>query len=93
MERCDVSLGLSPITLANYTRVGYSDLVRGQDYFVRSWQRGPYNRRKLFFTEQGIAGSRCETIGSFGQALYQCLSNYSSVGMDATVHLPRREDP
>jgi hypothetical protein len=41
-------VGLSPLTPTNYTRAGYSDLVRRLDHFVRYWQQGPYFRRKLF---------------------------------------------
>jgi hypothetical protein len=34
-------VGLSPVTLTNYTRSGYSDLMRRQDYLVLSFQIGP----------------------------------------------------
>jgi hypothetical protein len=51
-------LGLSPVTLTNYTRVGYTDLVRRIDYVVRCWRQGPYIRRNLYFTERGLASKQ-----------------------------------
>lgn len=47
-------VGLSPVTLTNYTRVGYTDLEYGKDYFIQAWKKGPYFRRSLRFTERGV---------------------------------------
>jgi hypothetical protein len=48
-------VGLAPQTLANYTRPGYSDLIRGADFVVRRITHGLYLRRKLYFTDRGLA--------------------------------------
>ncbi len=47
-------VGLAPQTLANYTRPGYSTLERGVDFVIRVWNRGPWVRRTLWFTERGL---------------------------------------
>ena len=83
-------LGLSPITLSNYTRVGCSDLVRGVDYFVRYWQRGPYHRRKLFFTERGMKRLRMGAYRVFRPGKLSPSQRTFIARMDATVHLPRK---
>ncbi len=85
-------LGLSPITLTNYTRVGYSDLVRGQDYFVRSWQRGPYHRRKLFFTARGIQRLALKKYRVYRPGPLSASQQSFIARMDATVRLPGKED-
>jgi hypothetical protein len=85
-------LGLSPITLSNYTRLGYSDLVRGVDYFVRYWQEGPYHRRKLFFTEQGLHRLKIRAYRVFRPGPSSPSQRAFIDRMDATVRLPRRED-
>jgi hypothetical protein len=85
-------VGLSPITLTNYTRPGYSNLKRDVDYFVRSWQQGPYHRRRLFFTERGLRrlllrAYRVYRPGSLSSSQQEFIDR-----MDATVRLPRKED-
>ena len=84
--------GLSPVTLTNYTRPGYSDLVRDSDYFVRSWQDGPYHRRKLFFTKRGLYRLLLRAYRVFrpGSLSYSQLASIAR--MDATVRLARRDD-
>jgi len=84
--------GLSPITLTNYTRSGYSNLVRGLDYFVRYWHQGPHFRRKLFFTERGLRrlllrAYRVNRPGFLSSSQQAFIDR-----MDATVRLPRKED-
>src|SRR5229473_4102565 len=83
-------VGLSPVTLTNYTRVGYSDLVRGQDYFVRYWQRGPYHRRKLFFTERGLHRLRVRAYRVFRPGPLSPSQRAFIARMDATVRLANR---
>jgi hypothetical protein len=52
-------VGLSPITLSNHTRAGYSDLVRRLDYFVRYWEQGGLiTGARLFFTERAYSDLR-----------------------------------
>jgi hypothetical protein len=46
--------GLKPVTLQNYARPGYSNLIRGTDFTVKRIARGPYLRRRLYFTESGL---------------------------------------
>jgi len=83
-------VGLSPVTLTNYTRVGYSDLVRGLDYFVRFWQRGPYHRRKLFFTERGLQRLRLRAYRVFRPGPLSPSQRAFLKRMDATVRLPMK---
>jgi len=83
-------VGLSPVTLTNYTRVGYSDLVRGVDYFVRYWQRGPYHRRKLFFTERGLRRLQLRAYRVFRPGPLSPSQRAFLKRMDATVRLPMK---
>jgi hypothetical protein len=85
-------VGLSPITLTNYSRSGYSDLVRGMDYFVRSWQQGPHYRRKLFFTERGMQRLALKKYRVYRPGPLSASQRRFIARMDATVRLPRRED-
>jgi hypothetical protein len=85
-------VGLSPITLTNYTRVGYSDLIRGLDYFVRSWQRGPYRRRKLFFTERGLRQLQLRAYRVFRPGPLSPSQRAFLKHMDATVRLHKKKD-
>jgi hypothetical protein len=80
-------VGLSPVTLTNYTRVGYSDLVRDVDYFVRSWPRGPYHRRKLFFTERGLRRLQLRAYRVFRPGPLSPSQRAFFNHMDATVRL------
>src|SRR5713101_8071814 len=83
-------VGLSPVTLTNYTRVGYSALVRGLDSFVRYWQRGPYHRRKLFFTERGRQGLELRADRVFRPGPLSPSQRAFLKNMDATVQLPMK---
>jgi len=47
-------VGLTPTTLSDYTRAGRTDLVRGDDFIVKRWQKGPFQRRRLYFTDRGL---------------------------------------
>ena len=84
-------VGLSPITLANYTRAGYSDLARGLDYFVRSWQQGPYHRRKLFFTERGLRRLVLKTYRVYRPGSPSSSQQEFIDRMDATVRMPSKK--
>jgi hypothetical protein len=86
------SLGLPhPITLTNYTRPGYTNLTRDVDYFIRSWQHGPYHRHKLFFTERGLHRLLLKAYRVFRPGLPSFSQQAFINRMDATVHLPRRQ--
>lgn len=85
-------VGLSPATLTNYTRLGYTDLVRGQDYFVRFWRRGPYHRRKLFFTERGIRRLALKAYRVYRPGRLSPSQRGFVARMDAAVRFPGRED-
>lgn len=85
-------VGLSPITLSNYTRVGYSDLVRDQDYFVHYWQQGPHYMRKLFFTERGMQRLALKKYRVYRPGPLSA-SQQSFIGrMDAAVRLAKKRD-
>jgi hypothetical protein len=60
------AVGLSPITLQNYTARGRSDLIRGLDFIVR---RTSPCRRQLMFTERGMQRLQLHQYRVFGEAL------------------------
>ena len=59
-------VGLSRVTLQNYTTRGRSDLVRGVDFFVR---RLSPCRRQLMFTQRGLSRLQLRDYRVFGELL------------------------
>ena len=53
--------GLSPTTLQKYTQ-GFSDLVRGEDFYVRRFSP---TRRRLFITPRGLYRLRTHSYSTF----------------------------
>lgn len=53
--------GLSPTTLQKYTQ-GFSDLVRGEDFYVHRYS---LNRRRLYFTPRGLYRLRSRSYSTF----------------------------
>lgn len=58
-------VGLTPQTLTNYVRPGYSNLQRGTDFIIRCWPAGPWMRRRLYFTDRGVARLQARAYRTF----------------------------
>ena len=65
-------------------------MARGQDYFVRDWQKGPYSRRKLFFTERGGRRLALKAYRVFRPGPASASQQTFIARMDAAVRFPQK---